>query len=68
MMANAGKRGGKYKDFNTEEMMAHLGLYLLHGISPAPRIEMKFESSVKDPVNGSDLCSQVFGRAGVTRH
>ena len=48
--------------------MAHLGVYLNHGISPAPQIEMKFNSSQYDPVNGSNLCNNIFGRAGVTRH
>ena len=70
-MANTGKWGGKcknFKDFHSEEIIAHLGLYLLHGISPAPQIEIKFQSSFDDPVNGSDLCSQVFERVGVTRY
>ena len=49
-------------------MMAHLGVYLLHGISPAPQIYMKFISSLGDPVNGYNLCNEIFGRVGVTRH
>ena len=48
--------------------MSHLGVYLIHGISPAPQIEMKFNSSLDDPVNGSNLCNEIFGIAGVTRH
>ena len=70
MMKNAGRRGGKYKgfkDFTKKEMMVHLGVYLLHGISPAPQIEMKFISSLDDPVNGSNICNEIFGRAGATR-
>ena len=41
MVENEGRRGGKYKGFryfNNKEMMAHLGVYLLHGITPATQI------------------------------
>ena len=71
MMANAGKRGGKYsgfKDLTKRELMAHLGVYLLHSISPSPQIEMKFEYHAEDPVNGSDICNRIFGKQCVTRH
>ena len=71
MMENKGRRGGKYngfEDFTKKEIMAHLGVYLLHGISPAPQIEMKFISSLDDHVNGSNLCNKIFGRSGVTCH
>ena len=71
MVANVGRIGGKYKGFDNftkREMMAHLGVYLLHGISPAPQIEMKLISSLEDPVNEYNLCNKIFGRAGVTRH
>ena len=70
-MENAGRRGGKYKGFKyftTKEIMAHLGVYLLHGISPAPKIEMKFNSSQDNPVNVYNLYNEIFGRAGVKRH
>ena len=62
--------GGKYKVFEyftKKEMMAHLGVYLLHGISPAPQIEMKSISSLDNPVNGSNMCNKIFGRAGKSR-
>ena len=71
MILNTGRRGGKYKgfkDFTKKEMMAHLGVYLLHGISPPPQIDMKFISSLDDPVNGSTLCNKIFVSAGVTHH
>ena len=71
MMLGAGKRGGKYKDFadfSKSEVMKHLSVYLLHGISPSPQVELKFKNQLEDPVNGSDLCNRVFGKRGVTRH
>ena len=52
VMENTGRRGGKYKGFKyltKKEMMAHLGVYLLHGISPAPQIDMEFISSLDEP-------------------
>ena len=70
MMANAGKRGGKYsdfKDFTKRELMAHLGVYLLHSISPSPLIEMKYKHHADDPVNGSHVYNRIFGIKGVTR-
>lgn len=48
--------------------MSHLALYLLHSISPSPQVEMKFRSQKEDPVNGSDLCTEVFGGNASTRH
>ena len=71
MIANAGKRGGKYADFidfTKCELMSHLSLYLLHAISPSPRLDMKFKREAEDPVNGLTLCNEVFGKSGVTRH
>ena len=71
MIANSGKRGGKYADFmdfTTCELMSHLSLYLLHAISPSPRLDMKFKIEAEDPVNGSTLCNEVFGKSGVNRH
>ena len=71
MMVNSGKRRSKYsgfKDFTKRELMAHLGVYLLHSISPSPQIEMKFKCHAEDPVNGSDICNRIFGKQGVTRH
>ena len=47
MMLGAGKRGGKYKDsadFTKSEVMKHLSVYLLHGISPSPQVELKFKN------------------------
>ena len=50
MKLNAGVGGGMYKNFvnfSKEEIMSHLGLYLLHSISPSPQIEMKFKFKKK---------------------
>ena len=62
-MSNAGL-GGKYDDFTDftlDEIMKHVGLYLYHGLAPSPQIEMKFQSEVSDPVNGSNFIHKAFG-------
>ena len=48
----------------------HILAYSLQGVSPSPRIDMKFDSHANDPVNGNDLCHRVFGgkSKGVVRH
>ena len=56
--------GGKYKDFTNftlDEIMRHVGLYLLQGLSPSPQIEMKFTPQHEDPVNGNDFVHTSFG-------
>ena len=38
----------EYHIFSTKEIQQHFGLYVLHGISPTPRIEYKFSPEYKD--------------------
>ena len=45
VMENAGPGGVLYPDFtpfSNDEVMQHLGLYILHGLSPSPQVSMKF--------------------------
>ena len=60
---NAGLGGmySDYVDFTLDELMKHTALYLLQGLSPSPQVEMKFKSSVEDPINGNDLVHRAFG-------
>ena len=70
-MLNAGEGGGRYKTFSlfsVNEIMAHLAIYLLRSISPSPQIEMKFKTQKEDPVNGSNLCTEVFGSNASIRY
>ena len=64
LMENAGGLGGKYdnfENFTTNELMKHIGLYLLQALSPSPQVEMKFASQTEDPVNGNDFVFTSFG-------
>ena len=56
--------GGKYNDFEhftLDDLLRHIGLYLFHGLSPSPQIEMKFHRQCEDHVNGNDFVHFSFG-------
>ena len=63
MRANAG-RGGKFyldfKDCTCSEFKKRLGFYILHGILPSPRTEMKFNNQKADCVNGNDFVHRMM--------
>jgi hypothetical protein len=62
MMENA-SLGGKYNNFENfsyDELMKHIGLYLLQAFPPSPQVEMKFYSQRDDPVNGNDFLHSAF--------
>ena len=50
-----------WKDFTTDEMRQYMGLYILDGVSPLPRVDMKVQSQADDPVNANVLCHENFG-------
>ena len=63
-MYNAGSGGIQYPDFKSfsvDEIMQHLGVYIINGIYPSPQVEMKFDSQKKNPKNGRDFCYNSFG-------
>ena len=63
-LASAGIDGTCYeefKPFSVKEIRQHLGLYILQGLNPSPRIEMKFKPQREDMIHGSDLIYRSFG-------
>ena len=69
-LMDAGQVGGLYPTFTkftTEEIEMYIFLYVLQGLSPSPRIEMKFTPQFHDPVNGNDLISSLFGMNSISR-
>ena len=50
-----------FKKISCDELMQHIGLYLLQALSPSPQVEMKFRSQKEDPVNGNDFVHSSFG-------
>ena len=57
-----------WKPFTTKEIKQHLGLYMLHGLSPSPRVEYKFQPQRVDPVHGNDFVHSSFGPNAARRH
>ena len=58
-MYNTGSGGTQYpdfKEFSVNEIMQHIGVYILNGLSPSPQVEMKFDLQKKNRTNGSDFC------------
>ena len=71
MSLGAGVPGGVYpnfKPFSYQEIERFIGLYVIQGLNPSPRIEMKFSSQQTDPLQGSDLCFHAFGEDAIRRH
>ena len=63
-LSNAGAGGTNYKDFkpfSCKEMRQFLGLYVLNGLTPSPRMEMKFKPQAVDPVQGNDFVYRNMG-------
>ena len=57
-----------YKDFSERELQQHFGLYVLHRISPTPRVEHKFCLQTQDPIAGNNFCYMSFGPNAERRH
>jgi Transposase IS4/SAP domain len=71
MLSFAGQKGYPYPDFtpfSVDEVKKHLGLYILNGLSPSPRVEMKFNPQSTDEVNGNDFVFRSFGTNALRRH
>ena len=59
--SNLGDQYPDFKIFSTDEIMQHLDIYLLNGLYPSTRIEMKFKTSEEYLVNNNDLCYTIYG-------
>ena len=68
MIPNRRTQYPELKEFSVDEIMQHLGVYILNGLSPSPQVEMKFDSQKKNPKNGSDFCYNEFGSCARQRH
>ena len=61
-LCHAGVKMYKYwTDFTTIKIRRFIGLYVLDGVSPSSRLSMKLCIQTEDPVNGNDLCHEIFG-------
>ena len=70
-MENAGNVGEIYSDFypfTLDEMRRHLGVYIVHGLSPSPEASMKFNTQSEDDINGNNFVHRNLGPQAVCRH
>jgi hypothetical protein len=62
MLAEAGSAVYKgFQPFSTADTKKFIGLLMLHGLAPSPRISYKFKDQGMDPVNGNDFVKESFG-------
>lgn len=62
-LMNAGQKDGVYPNFvkfTTKEIKRHIFLYVFHGLSPFPKVKMKFNSQERDCVNVNDFIGRQF--------
>ena len=55
---NAGRGGTQYPNFtplSVDEIMRHIGIYMINGLCPSTQVEMKFDSQERNPTNGNDI-------------
>jgi len=70
LLSNAGSTlyPGDFQHFTPFEIRNYSGLYMLQGLSPSPQVKQKFQPLSVDPINGSDLCFNMFGKNANKRH
>jgi Transposase IS4 len=70
-LANAGNTGNCYPEwtpFSVKEVRQFLGVQIWHGLSPSPRVEMKFKSSFEEPVQGNNFLHLHLGANATRRY
>jgi len=69
-LSNAGQGGTNYRDFkpfSCKEIRQFLGLYMLNGLAPSPRMEQKCKPQTIDPVQGNDFVYRHLGTNAARR-
>jgi len=64
-LSNAGKEGyifaGVYRDFESEDIMKMMGVYMIDGLAPSPRLIHKMQPWSKQWMNGNDFIAECMG-------
>ena len=71
MQENAGQQRQFYpyfKPFECSKLCKQIGVVVLYGLSPSPKISMKFRGQNNDFVNGNDFVKRHLGPNGKQRH
>jgi hypothetical protein len=51
-----------FEPFKTQDTKKFIGLLMLHGLAPSPRMSYKFRDQETDPVNGNDFVKESLGK------
>ena len=61
-LSNTGFGGTCYREYNNflvDELMSNIVIYMINGVNPSPRTEMKISLQLTEPINGNDL---IYGK------
>ena len=64
-LAGTGPGGSYYldfKDFTTLEICQYMFIYIFNGLSPSPRLKMKFNAQSVDRINGNDFIATTLSQ------
>ncbi len=61
---NAGEPGhiyaGKWKNFSTDEIRTIIGVYMIDGLAPSPRLAQKMQPQAKNKTQGNDILQEMW--------
>ena len=71
LLENAGSEGELYPyciSFTPGKLRRHLGVYIVHIMSPSLEVIMKFQTHSEDDINGNNFVNRYLGPSAVRRH
>ena len=64
-LVNAGGKGqifeGRWKDLEPEDVMQMMGVYIIDGLAPSPRLVQKMQPQAKQRTHGNDFIARCIG-------
>ena len=71
VLANADQASSIYSNFKpfvVDEIERFIGLFIFHGLSSSPWIDIKFNPQSMDPINRNDFVSKCFSTNALQRY
>ena len=72
MLTRAGEQGhifsGKHRQFNNQDIVTMLGVYIVDGLAPSPQLVQKMQPQSKSPTHGNDRIADALGPGYQQRH
>ena len=56
------------KPFIVDGLCGHIGVYIFHELAPSPQLDMEFQLTSKNLVNGNDFVYTKFGLRAAQKH